>query len=182
MLATILRSIFNEVSTGEQPDLVLRLFEPMMASMHNAILSYGIQPNCFRVAEAAYLSTMRSHEKQLTQSDLNWLQNYRQKHQTRNKGDLGDCICQDRAIIGYLEIEEGELRQRPVTVLTMDDPVDVLNRSELLRKVLEKLQREVKDWNLNPVYSCKVVCLEHIDERIIYKETVEHAILLPFNQ
>lgn len=173
LLITILRTIFNEVSTSRQPDLVLRIFEPLMASIHHAILSYSVQPNFFRLAESMYLSTIRQYEKTLPHSDVIWLQEYRQKHQTRKKGDLADCIYLDRAILGYIEVDNGELRQSPVTVLTMDDPADVLNRLKLFRNVLEKLQREVKDWRLNPVYSCKVICLE---QHIMYKETVEHAI------
>ncbi|MGE4573288.1 hypothetical protein [Parachlamydia sp.] len=173
LLTTILRTIFNEVSISSQPDLVLRLFEPMMASIHHAVLSYGVQLNFFRLAEAMYLSTIRQYEKKLTQPDVIWLQEYRQKHQTRKRGDLADCIYLDRAILGYIEVENGELRQSPITVLTMDDSTDVFNRLKLFRNVLEKLQSEVKDWRLNPVYSCKVICLE---QHLLYKETVEHAI------
>lgn len=172
-LTTILRSVFNEVSTSKHPDLVLELFEPLMASVHHIVLTYGIQPNFFRLAETAYLSTIRRYEKTLSQSDLIWLHEYREKHQTRKKGDLADCAYLDRGILGYLETENKEFRQFPVTVLTMDDPADVLNRLRLFRNVLEKLQSEVKDWRLIPVYSCKVICLE---QHITYKETVEHAI------
>ncbi len=131
LLITILRTIFNEVSIRSQPDLVLRLFEPMMASIHHAVLSYGVQLNFFRLAEAMYLSTIRQYEKKLIQSDVIWLQEYRQKHQTRKRGDLADCIYLDRAILGHIEVENGELRQSPTTVLTMDDSTDVFNRLKL---------------------------------------------------
>lgn len=173
LLITILRAIFNEVSIKSQPDLVLRLFEPMMASIHHVVLSYGIQLNFFRLAEAMYLSTIRQYEKKLIQSDVAWLQEYRQKYQTRKKGDLADCIYLDRAILGNIEVENGELRQSPTIVLTMDDLTVVFNRLKLFRNVLEKLQSEVKDWRLIPLYSCKVICL---DQNLVYKETVEHAI------
>ena len=64
-----------------------------------------------------------------------WLRGYQQKHQTRKDGDLTDCICLDRAILGHIEIENGELRQSPITVLTMDDPTEIFNRLKLFRNI-----------------------------------------------
>lgn len=176
LMITSLRTIINEVPTNRHPDLVLRLFESMMASVHHYIFSYGVQLNFFRLAEAMYLSTIRKDEKKLSQSEVMWLQEYRQKHQTRKRGDIADCIYLDRAILGNIEKENGEFRQYPVNVLTMDDPTDILNRLSLFRNVLEKLQSEVDSWRLSPVYSSKIICLEQQGQSIIYKETIEHAI------
>ncbi len=176
LVTTILRTIFNEVSTKIHQDLVLRLFEPFMSTIHHAALTHGSPPNFFRLAETTYLTSIKRYEKKLSKEEQTWIMEYRQKYQTGSKKDLMDCAYLDKALLGYLDMTDGELKQLPVTVLTMDTPLQVLNRLKLLRNVLEKLKSEVNDWRLNPVYSCKVLCLERIDGCLKYKDTVEHAI------
>ena len=181
LATTILRSTFNAISINKHPDLVLRLFEPLMAIILHSAFKHGSPPNFFRLAETAYLSYMRQHEKKLNSSDLKWVQEYRREYQTGNKKDLTDCIYLDRALLGYLELTDGEIRQLPVTVLTMDRPIVVLNRLKLLRNMLEKLKDEVEGWSLNPIDSCKVLCLEQINGNLVYKDTIHHAFVLDYD-
>lgn len=173
---TILRSTFIEISTNKHPDLILRFFEPLMNIIHQSAFTCGSPPNFFRLAEAAYLSYVRMHKKKFSPEDLAWIQEYIQKYQTGKNKDLVDCVYLDWALLGYLDMTNGELQQLPVTVLTMDNPIEILNRLKLFRNVLEKLKSEVKDWYLNPIYSCKVLCLEKANGYLVYKDTVEHAI------
>jgi len=178
LATTMLRSAFNEISTNKHPDLILRFFEPLMAMLHRSAFSHGSPPNFFRLAETTYLSYMRKHEKELSLTDLAWVEEYMRKYQTGKKKDLADCSYLDRALLGHLEMSNGKLQQLPVTVLTMDDPVEVLNRLKLFRNVIEKLKFEVKDWHLNPIYTCKVLCLAQTNGHLEYRDIVEHAIVL----
>ena len=181
LATTTLRSAFNELSPDTHPDLVLRFFEPLMTIVHNSAHTHGSPPNFFRLAEAAYLSYVRKHKKKFSPEDLAWIQEYIQKYQTNKDKDLVDCAYLDWALLGCLDMTNGELQQLPVTVLTMDSPIEVLNRLKLLRNMLEKLKSDVNDWRLNPIYSCKVLCLEKINGCLEYKDTVEHAIQLGYD-
>jgi hypothetical protein len=181
LATTTLRSAFNDLPTNIHPDLILRFFEPLMAIVHNSALTHGSPPNFFRLAEVAYLSYVRKHKKKFSSEQLAWIQEYIQKYQTGKDKDLVDCVYLDWALLGYLDMTNGELQQFPVTVLTMDSPIEILNRLKLLRNVLEKLKSEVEGWSLNPIYSCKVLCLEQINGRLELKDTVEHAIQLSHN-
>jgi hypothetical protein len=178
LATTMLRSAFNEISTNKHPDLILRFFEPLMSMLHRSAFTHGSPPNFFRLAETTYLSYMKKHEKKLSPTDLAWVEEYIQKYQTGKSKDLADCAYLDRALLGHVEMADGKLQQLPVTVLTMDNPAEVLNRLKLLRNMLEKLKSEVEDWHLNPIYSCKVLCLAQTNGRLEYKDTVEHAIVL----
>ncbi len=181
LATTTLRSAFNEISTKENPFLILRFFEPLMAILHQSAHIGGVPPNLFRLVEAAYVSYVKKHKKELNSAELAWAQEYLENYQTGKNKDLSDCIYLDRALLGYLEIAGGKLQQQPVTVLTMDDPVEVFNRLKLFRYMIEKLRSEVEDWRLDPIYSCKVLCLAETDERLVYKDTVQHAIQLGWN-
>ncbi|GEM_PF-6860940 len=156
-------------------------FEPLMAMVHHSAFTHGSPPNFFRLAETTYLSYMRKHEKELSPTDLAWTQEYIRKYQTGKSKDLADCAYLDRVIFGHLAMADGKLQQLPVTVLTMDDPTEVFNRLKLLRNMIEKLKSEVEDWHLDPIYSCKVLCFAQINGRLLYKDTIEHAIPLGYN-
>lgn len=178
LATTILRSVFNTTATNKHPDLILRFFEPLMAILHHSACTHGSPPNFFRLAETTYLSYMKKHEKKLSSTELAWIKEYIRKHQTGKRKDLADCAYLDRALLGHVEITDGKLQQLPVTVLTMDDPTEVLNRLKLFRNMIEKLKSEVEDWHLNPIYSCKVLCFSQTNGQLEHKDTIEHAIVL----
>lgn len=180
LLIATLESTFNEVSTSKHSNLTFRFFEPLINIIHHLVFDHGIQPNLFRLVETTYLSTIRHQEKKPSQAESEWIQTYRKKYKTRTKGDLNDCSYLDRDLLGYIEITDGELRQLPLTIFTMDAPNSVFNRLQLFRNMLEKLKTEVDDWRLSISYSCKVICIEQVSGRFMYKDTIEHAIQLPF--
>lgn len=169
-----LRSSLDQISTKKNPTLVLKIFEPLMATIHHLISSNSIHPNIFRLAEAMYLCSIKQQKATLDQNALKWVQTYESNYKTRNKGDLCDCIYLDRAMIGHLDFSCDGFKQLPITVFTGDTPDQVLKRLSLFRNVLEKLKSEVTGWELNPQYCCKVLCLKtNIQFSLV--ETVRHA-------
>lgn len=179
LLTAILRPVFNEISTKKHPDVIIKFFEALVASVHHCTFDNRIQLNLFRVVETAYLSISRhlNYEKKLNQEDLTKLKDYCKNYQTKTKSDLGDCAYLDRALLGFIDMDTST--QLPATVLTMDNPKVALNRLQLFRLMLEPLQSKVESWRLSPVYSCKVICLDETGGRFNCIDTIQHAICLP---
>lgn len=169
-----LRSSFDQISTKQHPSLALKLFEPLMASAHHLISLKGIQPNIFRLAESMYLCSIQQQKARMSQDAIEWVKTYQSTYKTCRKGDLCDCIYLDKAMIGHLDFLSDGFKQFPVTVFTCDNPEQVLKRLSLFRNVLEKLKSEVLDWELNPQYCSKVVCIK-VNMHCSLIDIVEHA-------
>ena len=90
-----------------------------------------------------------------------------------------DCIYLDKALLGNVEVINKEIQQSPVTVITLDKPDQVYKRLQMYRNELESLQSIVDGWNLNPLYSCKVMCLDFQEDHFNFKDLIQHAICLP---
>lgn len=176
LLTAILRPVFNEISTKKHPDVIRKFFEALVASVHHCTYENRIQPNLFRVLETANLSIRRhlKYEKKLDQEELSKLQDYCKNYQTKTKSDLGDCAYLDRALLGYIDMDNST--QLPATVLTMDNSKVVLHRLQLFRHMLELLRSKVEGWRLNPIYSCKVICLDETDGCFNHVDTIQHAV------
>ena len=169
-----LRSSFDQISTKRNPSLILKLFEPLMASVHHLITLKSIQPNIFRLAESMYLCTIQQQKASMDQNALKWVQTYQNSHKTCPKGDLCDCVYLDKAMLGHLDFSSDGFNQFPITVFTCDKPEQVLKRLSLYRNMLEKFKSEVAGWELNPQYCCKVVCVT-ANVQFSLLDLVEHA-------
>lgn len=173
LLMINLRSAFNKISSKSNPALVLKLFEPLMASVHHLITSKTIQPNIFRLVESMYLSSIKTQKARMSQEEWSWIQDYENKYKTCAKGDLCDSVYLDKAMVGHLDFGNERI-QLPVTVFTCDESKQVYNRLKIFRNILEKFKSEVEGWELIPQYSCKVVCVK-VKTQCSLGEIVQHA-------
>lgn len=181
LLSIRLASLIAQTSTKKYPLRILKLFQPLISVYHKICIDHGNQPNLFRLMEASYLSIV-GKQTNMPLEMLKRLQNYKRKYQTRSKGDLGDCSYLDAGMIGHLDICYNKVHQFPVTVFTLDKPEQVLHRLSLFRYMLEKLQKEIENWNILPQYASNIICVDFVDKKLKLKDVVAHSILNSFHK